>query len=174
MQQLSTPLPLAFVTAHAGRSPLPICPRNFGRPGLLAVNAEIARPSLILNELAPKRRSARLVVSARSRFPTRCGPYRRPPKCPDQTLRRVQPSASPMRTWRHVASAYPAPAFGGHLAAISGTGLSPENPKWRPSFERLQQGRAVTATAVSMPLPLCKTAETRVTIIGISRRSGTR
>ncbi|MCB1486405.1 MAG: methylase, partial [Bauldia sp.] len=56
MQQLSTPLPLAFVTAHAAAiaaSDLVLEPS--AGTGLLAVHGEIARASLVLNELAATR-----------------------------------------------------------------------------------------------------------------------
>ena len=56
MQQLSTPLPLAFVTAHAAAiasSDLVLEPS--AGTGLLAIHAEIARASLALNELAATR-----------------------------------------------------------------------------------------------------------------------
>jgi hypothetical protein len=56
MQQLSTPLPLAFVTAHAAAiaaSDLVLEPS--AGTGLLAVHGELTRASLALNELAATR-----------------------------------------------------------------------------------------------------------------------
>ncbi|TIR82852.1 MAG: methylase, partial [Mesorhizobium sp.] len=70
--------------------------------------------------------------------------------------------------WRHVSSAFARLRAGGRLVAITGTGLSPENPKWRPAFERLQQqGRVVFTAAIDGRVYARHgtTAETRLTII---------
>ena len=56
MQQLSTPLPLAFVTARAaGISSTDVVLEPSAGTGLLAIHAEIAQASLALNELAATR-----------------------------------------------------------------------------------------------------------------------
>ncbi|RWX58141.1 strawberry notch-like NTP hydrolase domain-containing protein, partial [Mesorhizobium sp. M2A.F.Ca.ET.039.01.1.1] len=70
--------------------------------------------------------------------------------------------------WRHVSSAFARLRAGGRLVAITGTGLSPKNPKWRPAFERLQQqGRVVFTAAIDGRVYARHgtTAETRLTII---------
>ena len=57
---------------------------------------------------------------------------------------------------------------GGRLIAITGAGLSPENPKWRPAFQRLQQRGRMVFTAVIDGHVYARhgtTAETRLTII---------
>ncbi|MER9850006.1 hypothetical protein NKJ55_22235 [Mesorhizobium sp. M0106] len=56
MQQLSTPLPLAFVTAHAASiASCDLVLEPSAGTGLLAVHAEMARASIALNELAATR-----------------------------------------------------------------------------------------------------------------------
>ncbi|MER8462070.1 strawberry notch family protein [Mesorhizobium sp. M1396] len=70
--------------------------------------------------------------------------------------------------WRHLSSAFARLRPGGRLVAVTGTGLSPENPKWRPAFERLQQQGTVIFTAAIDGRVYARhgtTAETRLTII---------
>ena len=56
MQQLSTPLPLAFVTAHAAAiASCDLVLEPSAGTGLLAVHAEMTRASIALNELAATR-----------------------------------------------------------------------------------------------------------------------
>ncbi|WP_137935516.1 strawberry notch-like NTP hydrolase domain-containing protein [Mesorhizobium comanense] len=180
MQQLSTPLPLAFVTAHAAA----ICSSDLvlepsAGTGLLAVHAEIARASLVLNELAATR--ADLLGLLFPRVPV----SRHDASHVDDHLdAAVQPSVVLMNppftvgahvdghvadaAWRHLSSAFARLRSGGRLVAITGTGLSPENPKWRPAFERLQQqGRVVFTAAIDGRVYARHgtTAETRLTII---------
>ncbi|PSM16296.1 strawberry notch family protein [Nitratireductor sp. StC3] len=180
MQQLSTPLPLAFVTARAAvisSSDLVLEPS--AGTGLLAVHAEIARASLTLNELAATR--ADLLGLLFPRAPV----FRHDAAHIDDHLdAAIEPSIVLMNppftvgayvdghvadaAWRHVSSAFARLRPGGRLVAITGTGLSPENPKWRPAFERLQQqGRVVFTAAIDGRVYARHgtTAETRLTII---------
>ncbi len=180
MQQLSTPLPLAFVTAHAAKisaSDLVLEPST--GTGLLAVHAEIARASLVLNELAAKR--ADLLGQL---FPRVSVSRHDAAHIDDHLDAGIEPSVVLMNppfsigayvdghvadaAWRHLSSAFARLRAGGRLVAITGAGLSPENPKWRPAFERLQQqGRVVFTAAIDGRVYACHgtTAETRLTVI---------
>jgi hypothetical protein len=161
MQQLSTPLPLAFVTAYAAAisSPDLVFEPSAGT-GLLAVHAEMAGASLALNELAATRADLLDLL-----FP--CVPVSRHDAAhiDDHLDPAIEPSVVLMNppfsvgayvdghvanaAWRHLSSAFTRLRPGGRLVAITGAGLSPENPKWRPAFERLQQqGRVVFTAAI--------------------------
>ncbi|SMH26474.1 strawberry notch family protein [Mesorhizobium australicum] len=180
MQQLSTPLPLAFVTAHAAAiSASDLILEPSAGTGLLAVHAEIARASLVLNELAATR--ADLLGLLFPRVPV----FRHDAAHIDDHLNAgIEPSVVLMNppftvgahvdghvadaAWRHLSSAFARLRPGGRMVAITGTGLSPENPKWRPAFERLQQqGRVVFTAAIDGRVYARHgtTAETRLTVI---------
>jgi hypothetical protein len=71
-------------------------------------------------------------------------------------------------TLRHLFSALARLAEGGRLVAITGAGLSPDNPSWRDSFVRLQQrGRILFSAAVDGRVYARHgtSAETRLTVI---------
>lgn len=180
MQQLSTPLPLAFVTAQAAAmasSDLVLEPS--AGTGLLAVHAETARASLALNELAATRADLLGLLFPRvpvSRYDAT--------HIDDRLDAAIEPSVVVMNppftvgayvdghvadaAWRHMSSAFARLRVGGRLVAITGTGLSPENPKWRPAFERLQQQGTVIFTAAIDGRVYARhgtTAETRLTVI---------
>ncbi|TYR33480.1 methylase [Mesorhizobium microcysteis] len=180
MQQLSTPLPLAFVTARAAAiSSSDLVLEPSAGTGLLAVHAEIARASLVVNELAATR--ADLLGLLFPRAPV----FRYDAAHIDDHLdAAIGPSVVLMNppftvgayvdghvadaAWRHMSSAFARLRPGGRLVAITGAGLSPENPKWRPAFERLQrQGRVVFTAAIDGRVYARHgtTAETRLTII---------
>lgn len=180
MQQLSTPLPLAFVTAHAAAiSASDLVLEPSAGIGLLAVHAETARASLVLNELAVTR--AHLLGLLFPRVPV----SRHDAAHIDEHLDpAIEPSVVLMNppfsvgayveghvadaAWRHLSSAFARLTAGGRLVAITGTGLSPENPKWRPTFERLQQqGRVIFTAAIDGRVYARHgtAAETRLTII---------
>ena len=180
MQQLSTPLPLAFVTARAAAiasSDLVLEPS--AGTGLLAVHAEIARASLVLNELAATRADLLGLLFRRVPVSRHDAAH-----IDDHLDPAVEPSVVLMNppftvgahvdgrvadaAWRHLASAFARLRAGGRLVAITGSGLSSENPKWRPAFERLQQqGRVVFTAAIDGRVYARHgtTAETRLTII---------
>jgi len=180
LQQLSTPLPLAFVTARAAAiasSDLVLEPS--AGTGLLAVHAEIAQASLALNELAATRADLLGLL-----FPGAAVSRHDAAHIDDHLDPGVEPSVVLMNppftvsafvdghvadaAWRHLSSAFARLRPGGRLVAITGTGLSPENPKWRPAFERLQQEGTVVFTAAIDGRVYARhgtTAETRLTII---------
>ncbi|MET2831256.1 strawberry notch family protein [Mesorhizobium shangrilense] len=180
MQQLSTPLPLAFVTAHAAAiaaSDLVLEPS--AGTGLLAVHAEIARASLALNELAATRADLLGLLFPRVPISRHDAAH-----IDDHLDPAIEPSVVLMNppftvgayvdghvadaAWRHLSSAFARLRADGRLVAITGTDLSPENPKWRPAFERLQQqGRIVFTAAIDGRIYARHgtTAETRLTII---------
>ncbi|TGR23115.1 MULTISPECIES: strawberry notch family protein [unclassified Mesorhizobium] len=180
MQQLSTPLPLAFVTAHAAAiSSSDFVLEPSAGTGLLAVHAEIARASLALNEIAATRADLLGLLFPRVPVSRHDAAH-----IDDHLDAAVEPSVVLMNppftvgayvdghvadaAWRHVSSAFACLRAGGRLVAITGTGLSPENPKWRPAFERLQQqGRVVFTAAIDGRVYARHgtTAETRLTII---------
>lgn len=180
LQQLSTPLPLAFVTAHAAAiSSSDLVLEPSAGTGLLAVHADIARASLVLNDLAATR--ADLLGQL---FPHAAVFRHDAAHIDDHLDPAVEPSVVLMNppftvgayvdghvadaAWRHLSSAFARLRAGGRLVAITGTGLSPENPKWRPAFERLQQQGRVLFTAAIDGRVYARhgtTAETRLTII---------
>lgn len=180
MQQLSTPLPLAFVAAHAAAiSSSDLVLEPSAGTGLPAVHAEIARASVVLNELAATRADLLGLLFPRAPVSRHDAAH-----IDDHLDAAVQPSVVLMNppfsvgayvdghvadaAWRHVSSAFARLRPGGRLVAITGTGLSPENPKWRSAFERLQQqGRIVFTAAIDGRVYTRHgtTAETRLTII---------
>ncbi|MGX8014364.1 strawberry notch-like NTP hydrolase domain-containing protein (plasmid) [Mesorhizobium sp. ORM8.1] len=180
MQQLSTPLPLAFVTAQAAAiSSSDLVLEPSAGTGLLAVHAEIAQASLALNELAMTRADLLGLLFPRAPVSQHDAAH-----IDDHLDSTIEPSVVLMNppftvgayvdghvsdaAWRHLSSAFARLRSGGRLVAITGTGLSPENPKWRPAFERLQQqGRVVFTAAIDGRVYARHgtTAETRLTII---------
>jgi predicted RNA methylase len=180
MQQLSTPLPLAFVTSQAAAiasSDLVLEPS--AGTGLLAVHAEIARSSLALNELAATRADLLGLLFPRVPVSRHDAAH-----IDDHLDAAIEPSVVLMNppftagayvdghvadaAWRHLSSSFARLRAGGRLVAITGTGLSPENPKWRAVFERLQgQGTVVFTAAIDGRVYARHgtTAETRLTII---------
>jgi predicted RNA methylase len=180
MQQLSTPLPLAFVTAHAAAiasSDLVLEPS--AGTGLLAVHAGIAKASLALNELAATRADLLSLLFPRIPVSRHDAAH-----IDDHLDPAIEPSVVLMNppfsvgahvdghvadaAWRHLSSAFARLQLGGRLVAITGAGLSPENPKWRSAFERLQQQGTLVFTAAIDGRVYARhgtTAETRLTII---------
>ncbi|TPL71427.1 strawberry notch family protein [Mesorhizobium sp. B2-3-15] len=180
MQQLSTPLPLAFVTAQAAAiSSSDVVLEPSAGTGLLAVHAEIARASLALNELAITRADLLGLLFPRAPVSRHDAAH-----IDDHLDTAIEPSVVLMNppftvgayidghvsdaAWRHLSSAFARLRAGGRIVAITGTGLSPENPKWRAAFERLQrQGTTVFTAAIDGRVYSRHgtTAETRLTII---------
>nr|WP_200938092.1 strawberry notch family protein [Sphingopyxis sp. Root1497] len=151
LQQFSTPLPLAYVAAHAASivaGDLVLEPS--AGTGMLAIHAELAGASLALNELDAGRAEFLGLL-----FPG-IGVTRHDAASLDDRLdQAVQPDIilmnppfsaiagvdRPMRdtALRHIASALARLRDGGRLVAIVGANCSPEAPAWRESFVRLQQ-----------------------------------
>ena len=96
LQQFSTPVPIGLRRADGGSAfppPIVVLEPSAGT-GLMAILAEIAGGSLILNELAETRgRSARLPLSGPGRHPLRCRPDRRSPRSCPRAFRRHHESA---------------------------------------------------------------------------------
>ncbi|MER9426186.1 strawberry notch family protein [Mesorhizobium sp. M0317] len=180
MQQLSTPLPLAFVTAHAAAiASCDLVLEPSAGTGLLAVHAEMARASIALNELAATRADLLGLL-----FPQVSVSRYDAAHIDDHLDAAIEPSVVLMNppfsvgayvdghvadaAWRHLSSAFARLRPGGRLVAVTGSGLSPENPKWRLAFERLQQQGSVVFTAAIAGRVYARhgtTAETRLTII---------
>ncbi|MER9274544.1 strawberry notch family protein [Mesorhizobium sp. M0643] len=180
MQQLSTPLPLAFVTAHAAAiASCDLVLEPSAGTGLLTVHAEMARASIALNELAATR--ADLLGLLFPRFPVS---RHDAAHIDDHLDAAIEPSIVLMNppftvgayvdghvadaAWRHLSSAFARLRPGGRLVAVTGTRLSPENSKWRPAFERLQRQGTVIFTAAIDGRVYARhgtTAETRLTVI---------
>ncbi|MER9559360.1 strawberry notch-like NTP hydrolase domain-containing protein [Mesorhizobium sp. M0323] len=180
MQQLSTPLSLAFVTAHAAAiASCDLVLEPSAGTGLLAVHAEMARASIALNEFAATRADLLGLL-----FPQVSVSRHDAAHIDDHLDAAMEPSVVLMNppfsvgayvdghvtdaAWRHLSSAFARLRPGGRLVAITGTGLSSENPKWRPAFERLQQRGTIVFTAAIDGRVYARhgtTTETRLTII---------
>lgn len=180
MQQLSTPLPLAFVTAHAAAiASCDLVLEPSAGTGLLAVHAEMARASIALNELAATRADLLGLLFPRVPFSRHDAAH-----IDDYLDAAIEPSVVLMNppfsagayvdghvadaAWRHLSSTFARLRAGGRLVAITGTGLSPENPKWRPAFEQLQQQGTIVFTAAIDGRVYARhgtTTQTRLTII---------
>jgi predicted RNA methylase len=161
LQQFSTPIPLGLVACTAtGITPADRVLEPSAGTGLLAIFAELAGGSLILNELGEGRAAlldhlfanvevtrfdaaqiddhldARLVPSVVLMNP--------PLSAVANVDRRMADAA-----FRHIASALARLCDGGRLVAIAGAGLAPDNPTWLEAFVRLQErGRVVFSAAI--------------------------
>ena len=161
LQQLSTPIPLAFAAAHAaGLTPADLVLEPSAGTGLLAIFAELAGAQIALNELGETR-----AALLRLAFPGVAVTRHDAAHIHDHLDAAIRPSVVLMNppfsalakvegrvadaAARHVASALSRLAEGGRLVAITGASLSPENPSWREAFIRLQtQGRIVFSAAI--------------------------
>ena len=180
LQQFSTPVTLGQVAAAAAR----ITPRDLvlepsAGTGLLAIFAEFAEASFVLNELGEGRGEllTRLFPAAPvTRFDAA--------QIHDHLDSGIQPSVVVMNppfsaaahvdgrvadaAYRHIASALARLAEGGRLVAITGASFSPENSAWAAAFARLQErGRVVFTAAIdgSVYARHGTTTETRLTVI---------
>ncbi len=179
-QQFSTPIPLglAAVTATAITVTDRVLEPSAGT-GLLAILAEIAGGSLVLNELAETRAgllSHLFPAIPVSRFDAaQIDDHLDAAVVPTVVL--MNPPFSAMANvsgrmadaaYRHVASALARLAHGGRLVAITGANFSPDNPAWTAAFIRLQaHGRVVFTTAIdgSVYARHGTTIDTRLTVI---------
>jgi hypothetical protein len=160
-QQFSTPLPLGLAAlAAAAITPDDVVLEPSAGTGLMAILAQTAGCSLILNELAETR--ADLLSSL---FPA-CPVIRvDAAQIDDHLATDVIPSVVLMNppfsvmanvegrmadaAWRHVASALARLTPGGRLVTITGANFGPEAPAWRDAFIRLQdRGRVVFTAAI--------------------------
>jgi predicted RNA methylase len=180
LQQFSTPIALGFAAATAAAIvPADIVLEPSAGTGLLAIFAELAEGGLLLNELAPARAALlghlfpavpvtrhdaahihdHLDIAVRPSVVLMNPPF----SAVAHVERRVADTAL-----RHVTSALARLAKGGRLVAITGAGLSPDNPSWRESFIRLQQrGRVVFSAPVDGHVYARHgtTIDTRLTVI---------
>ena len=178
LQQFSTPIPLglAAVTA-AGITPADRVLEPSAGTGLLAILAEIAGGSLVLNELAELRAGILSTL-----FPTvtrfdaaQIDDHLDPAITPTVVL--MNPPFSVLKgvsgpfkgaAMKHLRSAFNRLAPGGRLVAITGASLSPEAPDWREAFADLQaQGTVVFTAAIDGEVYARHgtTVETRLTVI---------
>src|SRR3984893_11518258 len=180
LQQFSTPVGFGFLASVAAAimaTDLVLEPS--AGTGLLAIRAELAGGSLVLNELADTR--ARLLDRL---FPDVILTRHDAAHIHDLLDDTVRPSVVLMNppfsvaahvdgrvtdaALRHLTSALARLAEGGRLVAITGANLSPDNPSWRDNFIRLQQrGRIVFSAAVDGRAYARHgtSAETRLTVI---------
>ncbi|MGH7057755.1 MAG: hypothetical protein ACREFZ_07685 [Acetobacteraceae bacterium] len=161
LQQFSTPIPLglAVSTAAAITAADRVLEPSAGT-GLLAILAEIAGGSLVLNELAETRASLLDHL-----FPGVIVTRFDAAQIDDHLDAAITPSVVVMNppfsamanvdrrmadaVLRHVASALARLWPGGRLVAITGPNFAPDNPAWRDAFVRLQErGRVAFSAAI--------------------------
>jgi len=180
LQQFSTPLALGFAASIAGAiSPADLVLEPSAGTGLLAIFAELAGTSLVLNELGETR--AGLLASL---FPGAAVCRHDAAHIHDHLDAEVRPSVVLMNppfsvaahvdgkvadaALRHIASALARLAEGGRLVAITGANLSPDNPARCDGFVRLQErGRVVFSAAIDGRVYARHgtSVETRLTVI---------
>jgi Predicted RNA methylase len=179
-QQFSTPIPLglAAVTAAAITPADRVLEPSAGT-GLLAILAEIAGGSLVLNELAETRAGLLSLL-----FPALSVSRFDAAQIDDHLDSGILPSVVLMNppfsvmanvegrmadaAFRHVASALARLAPGGRLVAITGANFAPDAPAWSAAYARLQErGRVVFSAAIdgSVYAKHGTTIPTRLTVI---------
>ena len=160
-QQFSTPIPLSFAacTAAAITAADRVLEPSAGT-GLLAILAELAGGSLVLNELAEAR--AGLLDHlfpgiAVTRFDAaQIDDHLQPDIVPSVVL--MNPPFSAVAhvdrrmadaALRHISSALARLCEGGRLVAITGSTFAPDNPTWTDAFVRLQErGHVLFSAAI--------------------------
>ena len=180
LQQFSTPITLGLAAiAAAAITPADLVLEPSAGTGLLAILAELAGGSLVLNELADTR--AGLLGHL---FPGIAVTRHDAAQIHDHLDAGVVPSVVLMNppfsalanvdrrmadaALRHIATALARLAEGGRLVAITGANCAPDNPSWADAFVRLQQrGRMVFSAAVdgSVYARHGTTIDTRLTVI---------
>jgi hypothetical protein len=180
LQQLSTPLPLGYVAARAaGIMADDVVLEPSAGTGLMAIFGEIARARLVLNEYAPFRH-----FLLEHLFPGAPVTHHDAAHIADYLDRAARPTVVLMNppfsagahvegrmadaAWRHLTSAFARLAPGGRLVAITGSSLSPGNPKWRDAFLHLQERGTVAFSAAIAGSVFARhgtTMETRLTVI---------
>jgi predicted RNA methylase len=180
LQQFSTPIALGLAASTAAAiTPADLVLEPSAGTGLLAILAELAGGSLVLNELADTR--AGLLGHL---FPDIAVTRHDAAQIHDHLDAGVVPSVVLMNppfstlanvdrrvadaALRHIASALARLADGGRLVAITGASCAPDNPAWADAFVRLQErGRVVFSAAVdgSVYAKHGTTIDTRLTVI---------
>ena len=180
LQQFSTPIALGLAASAAAaitRADLVLEPSS--GTGLLAILAELAGGSLVLNELAETRAGllGHLFPGiAVTRFDAaQIHDHLDADAVPSVVL--MNPPFSALANvdrrmadaaLRHVGSALARLAEGGRLVAITGASCAPDNPVWGDAFVRLQErGRVVFSAAIdgSVYAKHGTTIDTRLTVI---------
>ncbi len=180
LQQFSTPIGLGFVASLAAAiTPADLVLEPSAGTGLLAIHAELAAASLVLNELADTRASllehlfAGITVTRHDaahihdHLDTSLRPTVVLMNPPFSVAAHVDGCVADAAL-RHIAAALARLADGGRLVAITGANLSPDNPSWRDGFVRLQErGRVVFSAAIDGRVYARHgtTTETRLTVI---------
>ncbi|MDH4992453.1 strawberry notch family protein [Aquamicrobium lusatiense] len=179
-QQFSTPIPLSLIAANAAAiTPADRVLEPSAGTGLLAILAEIAGGSLMLNELADMRAgllSSLFPAVYVTRFDAaQIDDHLDPAVTPSVVL--MNPPFSVMANvdgrvagaaYRHIASALARLAPGGRLVTITGASFAPDSPAWSSAFTRLQErGRIVFSAAIdgSVYAKHGTTIDTRLTVI---------
>ncbi len=179
-QQFSTPISLSLAAVSAAAiTPNDAVLEPSAGTGLMAILAQTAGGSLILNELAQTR--ADLLSSLFPAFPVtrfdaaQIDDHLAPDAIPSVVV--MNPPFSVMANvtgrmadaaYRHVASALARLAPGGRLVTITGANFGPEAPAWRDAFIRLQaRGRVVFTAAIDGRVYARHgtTIDTRLTVI---------
>jgi predicted RNA methylase len=180
LQQFSTPITYAFAASIAAAvTAADVVLEPSAGTGLLAIFAEIAGASLLLNELGDGRADLlawlfpgipltrhdaahihdHLDAASRPSVVVMNPPF----SAAAHVEGRVADAA-----FRHVASALSRLGDGGRLVAITGASLSPDNLAWRDSFARLQEHGRVVFSAVVDGTVFARhgtTIDTRLTVI---------
>jgi hypothetical protein len=179
-QQFSTPIALGFAASTAAAiTPADLVLEPSAGTGLLAILAELAGGTLVLNELAETR--AGLLTHL---FPGASVTRFDAAQINDHLGAGVRPSVVLMNppfsamanverrmadtTLRHVSSALARLADGGRLVAITGANFAPDNPAWTDAFVQLQErGRVVFSAAIygAVYAKHGTTIDTRLTVI---------
>ncbi|MQW87814.1 strawberry notch family protein [Sinorhizobium saheli] len=179
-QQFSTPVPLALAAVTAAAiTPSDIVLEPSAGTGLLAILAELAGSSLLLNELAELRTD--LLASL---FPAitvtrvdaaQIDDHLAPSAVPSVVL--MNPPFSALANvsgrvsdagFRHIASALNRLAPGGRLVTITGANVGPDLLDWRDAFVRLQDRGTIVFSAGIAGAVYAKhgtTFPTRLTVI---------
>ncbi|MGH6852076.1 MAG: strawberry notch-like NTP hydrolase domain-containing protein, partial [Methylocella sp.] len=180
LQQFSTPIALGLAaSAAAAITPADLVLEPSAGTGLLAILAELAGGSLVLNELAETR--AGLLDHL---FPGIAVTRFDAAHIHDHLDAGVTPSVVLMNppfsavahvdrrmadaALRHISSALARLADGGRLVAITGASFAPDNPAWTDAFRHLQErGRIVFSAAIdgSVYAKHGTTIDTRLTVI---------
>jgi predicted RNA methylase len=180
LQQFSTPVGLSFVASIAAaitRADVALEPS--AGTGLLAIFAELAGASLVLNEFAESRagilRHLFSAVSTTQFYAAQINDHldggivpsvvlMNPPFSVAVHVDRQMPDAA----LRHVGSALARLPEGGRLVTITGANVAPDNPAWTEPFLLLQeQGRVVFSGAIdgAVYAKHGTTIDTRLTVI---------
>jgi predicted RNA methylase len=180
LQQFSTPITLGVAASTAAAiTPSDLVLEPSAGTGLLAIFAELAGGSLILNELAATRADL-----LRQLFPGVAVTRHDAAHIHDHLDAGVRPTIVLMNppfsvaahvdgrvadaALRHISSALARLIEGGRLVAITGASFSPDNPTWRDAFIRLQERGRVVFTAAADGRVYARhgtTVDTRLTVI---------